>query len=207
MQFKGDEDMKSVVGATAAVFAGVLMAGTLVMQVNAGPDLVKFPADYEKGVLYGSVDNPTNKLYRDLYTTREAIDAVKAGKPIPSGTWVVMKSYKSKADDKGEPVKGPDGRFVKDGHVGYAVMEKRAGWGKEYPDNLRNGEWEYQAFTPAKAVNDKANIPMIDIVHYDPVIGYFGDYHHSTKDNMSIIDKEILGTVTQVIIQVIYNEQ
>lgn len=55
-------------------------------------------------------------------------------------------------------------------------------------------------------INKKANIPMIDIVHYDPVVGYFGDYHHSTKDNMSIIDKEILGTVTQVIIQVIYNE-
>ena len=30
-------------------------------------------------------------------------------------------------------------------------MEKRKGWGTEYPDNIRNGEWEYQAFTPAKA--------------------------------------------------------
>lgn len=56
-------------------------------------------------------------------------------------------------------------------------------------------------------VNNKANIPMIDIVHYDPVIGYFGDYHHSTKDNMSNIDKEILGIVAQVVVQVIYSEQ
>jgi glutaminyl-peptide cyclotransferase len=55
-------------------------------------------------------------------------------------------------------------------------------------------------------VNEEANIPMIDIVHYDPVAGYFGDYHHSRKDNMTIIDKEILGTVTQVLVQVIYSE-
>lgn len=56
-------------------------------------------------------------------------------------------------------------------------------------------------------VNEKANIPMIDIVHYDPVVGYFGDYHHTTKDNLSIIDKEVLGVVGQVIVQVLYNEQ
>ncbi len=56
-------------------------------------------------------------------------------------------------------------------------------------------------------VNDKANIPMIDIVHYDPVHGYFGDYHHSRKDNLDLIDKEILGIVAQVVIQVIYNEE
>lgn len=56
-------------------------------------------------------------------------------------------------------------------------------------------------------INKKANIPMIDIVHYDPILGYFGDYHHSTKDNLSNIDKEILGAVGQVVIQVVYNEQ
>lgn len=56
-------------------------------------------------------------------------------------------------------------------------------------------------------VNEKANIPMIDIVHYDPVYGYFGDYHHSRKDNLELIDKEILGTVAQVLVQVLYNEQ
>lgn len=56
-------------------------------------------------------------------------------------------------------------------------------------------------------VNKEAKIPMIDIVHYDPVHGYFGDYHHSHKDNLELIDKEILGTVAQVLVQVLYNEQ
>jgi glutaminyl-peptide cyclotransferase len=55
-------------------------------------------------------------------------------------------------------------------------------------------------------VNEKANIPMIDIVHYDPVHGYFGDYHHSRKDNLDLVDKEVLAAVAQVVVQVVYNE-
>lgn len=57
-----------------------------------------------------------------------------------------------------------------------------------------------------KPVNEKARIPMIDIVHYDPVYGYFGDYHHSTKDNLNLIDKGVLALVAQVVVQVVYNE-
>lgn len=150
--------MRKLAVMSSAVFAGVLLAGTAIVQVKAGPDLVKFPADYEKAVKYGVVSNPANKLYRELYTTQAAVDAAKAGKPIPNGTWIVMKSFKSKMDASGAPLKGPDGHFVKDELAGYAVMEKGAGWGKEYPDNLRNGEWEYQAFTGAKAVNASANL-------------------------------------------------
>lgn len=150
--------MKSVVKTTAAVFASVLLAGTLVFQVKAGPELVRFPANYEKAVKYGVVSNPKNKLYREFYTPKEAVDAVKAGKPIPSGTWIVMKSFKAKLDAAGAPLKGPDGHFVKDELAAYAVMEKRTGWGKEYPEKLRNGEWEYQAFTAAKAVNTTAKL-------------------------------------------------
>jgi hypothetical protein len=37
-------------------------------------------------------------------------------------------------------------------------MEKQAGWGAEYPAELRNGEWEYQSFRADKSVNDKANL-------------------------------------------------
>jgi plastocyanin len=36
-------------------------------------------------------------------------------------------------------------------------MEKKAGYGTEYPPELRNGDWEYAVFSPAGALNDKAN--------------------------------------------------
>jgi len=42
--------------------------------------------------------------------------------------------------------------------VGFAVMEKRAGWGADYVPEYRNGEWEYQAFTTDRKANDKANL-------------------------------------------------
>src|SRR5205809_3316318 len=37
-------------------------------------------------------------------------------------------------------------------------MEKRTGWGAEYPPEKGNGEWEYQAFTADKAVNDTEDL-------------------------------------------------
>jgi plastocyanin len=41
--------------------------------------------------------------------------------------------------------------------IAHAVMEKRTGWGTEYPDSLRNGEWEYSVFSPLGDFNPKAN--------------------------------------------------
>ena len=56
-------------------------------------------------------------------------------------------------------------------------------------------------------VNQFARIPMIDIVHYQAGIGFFGDYHHTQKDNMSVIDKETLEAVGATLLHVIYYEQ
>ncbi len=50
------------------------------------------------------------------------------------------------------------------------------------------------------------NILMIDIVHYDPQVGYFGDYHHTHKDNMEIIDTNTLKAVGQTVLTVLFYE-
>jgi plastocyanin len=55
------------------------------------------------------------------------------------------------------PVKDARGRFRKGDMIAAAVMEKRAGWGTEYPADLRNGDWEYAVFSPAGVLNEKAN--------------------------------------------------
>jgi hypothetical protein len=55
-------------------------------------------------------------------------------------------------------------------------------------------------------VNKLAKIPTIDIVHYQPGIGYFGDFHHTQKDNISLISKETLGAVGNTLLNVIYYE-
>ena len=133
-----------------------LAAVSLTVAVRAGGDKIVFPENYAKGVLYTTIDRPDNKQYRELFATPEAIAAVKAGQPIPSGTVLTLVQYKAKLDAAGEPEKDANGRFIKGDLVAYTVMEKRAGWGAEYPDDIRNGEWEYQAFKADKTPNDKA---------------------------------------------------
>jgi len=66
--------------------------------------------------------------------------------------------YNAQLGADGNPVKGPDGRFLKADLRGYAVMEKRRGWGADYAADKRNGEWEYRVFSPDKNPNDKANL-------------------------------------------------
>lgn len=56
-------------------------------------------------------------------------------------------------------------------------------------------------------VNSIARIPMIDIVHFEPGIGYFGDFHHTQKDNMEIISKEMLGIVGTTVLNTVYYEE
>jgi plastocyanin len=140
----------------AAALAACLAAPALAQ--SPGPNKVAFPETWNQGVMYATVDRHDIKQYRELWSTKAALDAVKAGKPIPSGTVLTLVQYKAVVDDKGAPVKDANGRFKKGDLVAYTVMEKRAGWGGEYAADIRNGEWEYQVFNHEKKVNDKANI-------------------------------------------------
>ena len=153
--------MRSVTALSIVALAAV----SFTVGVSAGGDKIAFPEDYAKGVLYTTVDRPDNKQYRELFSTPEAIAAVKAGKPMPSGTVLTLVQYRAKLNAAGEPEKDANGRFIKGELVGYTVMEKREGWGTEYPDDIRNGEWEYQAFKADKTVNDKANLKSCFTCH------------------------------------------
>src|SRR5262245_5513708 len=108
-------------------------AGALTATVMAGPEKISFPEGFEKGVLYAVVDRHDIKQYRELYATPEAVKAVREGRPIPHNTVLTLVQYSAKLDDKKEPVRDAKGRFVKGDLIGYTVMEKRKGWGVEYP--------------------------------------------------------------------------
>lgn len=145
-------------GPSAAASAACVCVLSFVSPAQAGGDLVKFPDTYEKGVLYTTVDRADNKQYRELYTSPEAIAAAKKGQPLPSGTVITLVQYAAKLDPNGNPLKDANGRFIKDKLLAYTVMEKRTGWGAEYPENIRNGEWEYQAFRADRSVNTSAKL-------------------------------------------------
>jgi plastocyanin len=137
-----------------AVLAGLVAAAS---RSSAGPERIAFPAAFKDDVLYTIADRYDVKQYRELYASAAAIKAAKEGKPLPSGTVLTLVQYKAQVDAQGNLLKDAKGRFLKGDLIAYAVMEKRTGWGAEYPDDLRNGEWEYAAFGADGKLNDKAN--------------------------------------------------
>jgi plastocyanin len=139
-----------------AAIAGLAVLLT-VSGSSAGPDKVAFPAAYKDHTLYATVDRYDTKQYRELYGTPDAVKAMKDGRPLPSGSVLTLVQYKARLDGQGDPIKDANGRFVKGDLIAYTVMEKRTGWGTEYPPELRNGEWEYAAFAGDGKLNEKAN--------------------------------------------------
>ena len=148
------------IGKSLAASAAIACASAALVAVaaRAGGDKVVFPENYASGTLYTTVDRADNKQYRELYTSQAAVDAAKKGQPMPDGTVVTLVQYRAKLGADGNPEKDANGRFIKTDILAYTVMEKRKGWGTEYPDNIRNGEWEYQAFTAAKQPNPNAKL-------------------------------------------------
>jgi hypothetical protein len=142
-------------GRIAIAMIGIASA---VVPAQAGGDKIAFPEDYAKGVLYTTVDRADNKQFRELFTSAAAVEAAKKGQPMPSGTVITLVQYAAKLDAQGNPEKDANGRFIKTNILAYTVMEKRTGWGTEYPDDVRNGEWEYQAFKADKTPNTAAKL-------------------------------------------------
>jgi hypothetical protein len=142
----------------AAAALTSISAALVAVTARAGGDKVAFPENYASGTLYTTVDRADNKQYRELYVSPAAVEAAKKGEPLPSGTVITLVQYAAKLGADGNPEKDANGRFVKGNLLAYTVMEKRTGWGTEYPDNVRNGEWEYQAFKADKTPNTAANL-------------------------------------------------
>jgi len=124
---------------------------------TAGPEKVAFPA-YQTHVLYDVLDQPDIKEIREAYVNPEALKNVRPGQPLPSGTVLSLPTFKAQVNDKGELVRDPNGRLVRGPLDRIVVMEKRTGWGVEYPEDLRNGEWEYARFRPDGNRDQQANI-------------------------------------------------
>lgn len=125
----------------------MLSAVAMVLPSTAGPEKIVFP-DYRKHVLYHNLDRPDVKQVRDLYANAEALKPAKDGQPLPAGTVLTIVVFKAKLDEKGNPLKDDKGRFIKGDLDHINVMEKRQGWGTEYPDEIRNSDWEYASFRP-----------------------------------------------------------
>ena len=107
--------------------------------------LVKFPENYAEGIRYAVV--PRGDIHQEIFTSKATIDAVRSGMPIPSGTVITLVDYR-------------DGKLHR-----YVVMEKRRGWGVGYLPEVRNGEWEYEAFNADRTVNANDDVSRCFACH------------------------------------------
>ncbi len=55
-------------------------------------------------------------------------------------------------------------------------------------------------------INQIANIPCINIIHYNVMQSDFFEHHHRVTDNMDQIDPVVLGMVGQTVLQVVFDE-
>ena len=77
------------------------------------------------------------------------------GKALPDGSVLVGEIYAAKKDADGKVIVSSLGRRVSDKLVAVAVMEKRKGWGQRFPEELRNGDWDFAIFNPKGEKLDK----------------------------------------------------
>ena len=118
---------------------------------NLAKTHVTFPENYKSAFTkYWTINFPATRQVRYYYANDVAVQAAKAGKPLPDGAVLFVEVYSANLDADKKPVTGPDGFFVADKLMFYTAMARQAGWGKDIPEMLRNEEWNYTIFTTEK---------------------------------------------------------
>jgi len=128
-------------GWVVVALGAVLCAG---WQVHAESNRVGFP-DLAQLVHYATVKR--GDVTERMLTTQKAIEAAKSGQPVPSGTHFVLVDYR---DDK---------------VYRYFVMQKGSGWGADYDDRRRTGDWQFQWYWPDRSINMKENTERCQSCH------------------------------------------
>lgn len=114
-------------------------------KVVAEPNRVTFPDDVEKGIHYATVVR--GSIREEMFATQDVIDLVKAGQPIPDGAHVTLVIYRN-----GEL-------------ADYFIMEKGKGWGAEYDEQRRTGDWQFQRFFPDRTIQTSESTARCQSCH------------------------------------------
>lgn len=118
-------------------------------QVQAEEERIAFPTDYKSFTNYLSLDRVQNhdQIIR-LFANDMALDAASAGKELPNGSILVGEIYAAKKDKDGNVATSSLDRRIRGKLAAVAVMQKGDGWGASFPDEFRNGDWDFAIFSP-----------------------------------------------------------
>ncbi len=118
---------------------------------------VVLPANLTGFTHYFTFNHKRRKQLRKVYANKVALDAARAGKELPDGSVIVVEAFKAKMGPDKKPVVGADGFFISTGRAGFTAMERRAGWGNDFPGLIRNGNWHYGVFKPDRSARPNVN--------------------------------------------------
>jgi Cytochrome P460 len=82
-----------------------------------------------------------------LFANDTAVAAGQRGEDLPNGSVLVGEIYAGRKDGDVNVMTSRLGRRIRDKLVAIAVMEKQAGWGAQFPKELRNGDWDFAIFS------------------------------------------------------------
>ena len=80
---------------------------------------------------------------------------------MPFGSILVAQIFDAKMDEENEIITSSLGRRIVDKISIIGVMQKEKGWGSQYPEGIRNGNWDYAAFNEDGSLADQDPIACI----------------------------------------------
>jgi len=114
---------------------------------NLSKTAVTFPEGYRNTfTFYQTVNRADLNQVRFLYANPVALRAARESKPLPDGSVLLLEQYAAKMGPDKKPIVGANGFYEPDRFLGFAVMARNAGWGKDIPEMLRNEDWNYAVF-------------------------------------------------------------
>ena len=138
----------------AAFFAaqpGAQAGARSAMLPNLAATRVAFPEGYkETFTKYHTINFPATRQVRYYFANKVALQAAKAGRPLPDGSVLFAEVHAAKLDADKKPVSGSDGFYVPEKLLFYTAMAREPGWGAAIPEMLRNENWNYTVFTADK---------------------------------------------------------
>lgn len=131
-----NQSMKAIARISALATLAACAVCLLVFQAHAQANRVTFPK-LDELVHYTTVRR--GNVTEHISTTREAIEAIQKGLPVPNGTHFVLADYR-------------DEKIFR-----YFVMEKGPGWGADFEERRRTGDWHFQWYWPDRKINLQEN--------------------------------------------------
>jgi len=139
----------------------ITLIGATVFLISASAqgdaDKIAFPENYRSTYTnYLSLDRTQNpdQVIR-LFANDVAMQGPGEDGKFPYGSILVAEVYKAKLDGDGKVITSSLGQRISDKFALVAVMQREEGWGEQYPEGVRNGNWDMAAFNPDGTKADK----------------------------------------------------